>query len=134
MPKRTQSNDNSKKVVSRARPSGKGRSTRTGDAPGRGHVDTPEEVSHIKEMANPPATGQVGSSEKAAADFGGKNDFGIPAIKAHPGQQTDIDTSTDARPLGASMPLTNPDDDSKAGFDRSTGEDVDDREAATGAD
>jgi hypothetical protein len=52
---------------------------------------------------------KVGSSESAAEHFGGKGDFGIPASKAQPGQQTVIDGSLEDRPLGTRLPPSEPD-------------------------
>jgi hypothetical protein len=98
MAKNSQSSSRSPRSSSHARPSGKGRSTRTGDAPARGHVDSPET-----------SAPKVGSDDKAAAHFGERNDFGIPATKAQPGQQTVIDGSLDDRPLGTRMPPADPD-------------------------
>jgi hypothetical protein len=51
---------------------------------------------------------KVGSSESAAEHFRGKGDFGIPASKALPGQQTVIDGSLEDRPLGTRPPPTDP--------------------------
>src|SRR5438132_1154960 len=112
MAKRNQSNNDKSigSTGSSARPSGKSRSTRTGDAPARGHIDSPEEEQRTKEQASARgAAGKVGSSEKAAAHVGGKNDFGIPVTKAQPGQQTVIDGSLEDRPLGTRMPPADPD-------------------------
>src|SRR5205814_2003471 len=84
-------------------PSGKSRSTRTGEAPGGGRVTSPEHDSHTR------GAEKVGSSEQAAEHFGGKGDFGIPVVQAHPGQQTVIDGSLEDRPLGTRMPPADPD-------------------------
>jgi hypothetical protein len=51
---------------------------------------------------------KVGSSESAAEHFGGRGDFGIPASKAQPGQQTVIDGSLEDRPLGTRPPPLDP--------------------------
>ena|SRR5438105_12048930 len=48
-----------------------------------------------KRKTSPGSTDKVGSSEQAAEQFGGKGDFGIPASKAHPGQQTILEGSED---------------------------------------
>lgn len=71
-------------------PSGKGRSKR-------------------KTESKSNATDKVGSSEKAAEHFAESRDFGIPARKAEPGQQTVIDGRLEDRPLGTPLPPADPD-------------------------
>jgi hypothetical protein len=52
---------------------------------------------------------KVGSDPGAAKHFAEKNDFGIPAKQAKPGQQEVIDGSLDDRPLGTRLPANDPD-------------------------
>src|SRR5260221_1707519 len=81
MAKRSENQKRGTSGGSHARPSGKARSTRTGDAPGRGHVDSPETPGRTKTKDNltraaSSATDKVGSSEQAAQHFAGESDFG----------------------------------------------------------